>query len=84
MKLRYFAWIRERIGLQEELIDGTHASIATLLDALAERSGQYGVFSSAEKMCIAVNGNIIEPSKYSTHEIYDVDEISIFPPVSGG
>lgn len=84
MKLRYFAWIRERVGLQEEQVMGPRASIATLLEELATRSGKYDLFSSAEKMCIAINGSIIEPSRYSTHAIHDIDEVSIFPPVSGG
>lgn len=83
ISLLYFAWVRERIGRDSEVIalpDGV-ADPAGLLAALGARGAEYrAAFAEPDRLRFAVNQVFAGP----TAPIRDGDEIAVFPPVTGG
>ena len=83
MKLVYFAWIRERIGLEEEDIT-LPASITTIEELLTwqkERGDEYAAaFEETETIRVALDQFHAEHSD----PIGPADEIAFFPPMTGG
>lgn len=83
MKLIYFAWIRERIGKEEEVID-LPAEIRTVADLLAWQKGRGDeyeyAFSDMETIRVALD------QFHATHSdvIAEAEEIAFFPPMTGG
>ena len=83
MKLLYFAWIRDDIGLDGEEIllpDGVK-TVGELITLLISRGESYerGLRAS-EELKVAVN---LEYANLDT-PISDSDEVAFFPPVTGG
>jgi sulfur-carrier protein len=82
-KLKYFAWVRERIGMPEEEIE-LPADVKTagdLLGFLAERGEGYAEALRHPKVIrIAVNQEHVEHSEL----IAGAREIALFPPMTGG
>ncbi len=83
MKLRYFAWVRERIGRDEEEIDlpGEIADVADLMTWLAGRDEGYAAaFAEPTAIRAALD---------QTHVDHDASlagarEVAFFPPMTGG
>ncbi|MHA1164458.1 MAG: molybdopterin converting factor subunit 1 [Alphaproteobacteria bacterium] len=83
MKLLYFAWVREKTGLGEEVVDVPEgvASIADLIGWLKTRGPEYeAAFEQSGVIRTAID---------QTHVAHDADvtnarEIAFFPPVTGG
>jgi sulfur-carrier protein len=83
MKLVYFAWIRERLGMEEEEIQlpDTIVTVDDLLEWQKERSEQYAL-AFADKATIRValdqfHAEHCDPVK-------SAEEIAFFPPMTGG
>ena len=83
MKLRYFAWVRERVGRDEEEIDLPDgvADIAGLMAWLAGRDEGYAA-AFAEP-------DVIRAALDQTHVDHDASlagsrEVAFFPPMTGG
>jgi len=82
IRLLYFAWVREGIGLDGEdypLAEPVH--LAAIIDALAERGGGYATaLHDRGRLRFALNqvmvgaDAVVQPS----------DELAVFPPVTGG
>lgn len=83
MKILYFAWLRERVGLGEEdlqLPDGI-ATVADLVTFLRTRSpGHEAAFSAGRLVRCAINQDFADPDA----TVADGDEVAFFPPVTGG
>ncbi len=83
MKLVYFAWVRERVGKTEELIEPP-AGIATVGDLmawLAGRDEQYAyAFENAKVIRAAIDHRHVRPDA----SIAGASEIAFFPPMTGG
>jgi molybdopterin synthase sulfur carrier subunit len=83
LKILYFAWVRERIGLDEEEIDRPAAgvTIAALLDALSRQSaGHAEAFADRARLRGALDQHFVPLDS----EIGEARELAIFPPVTGG
>ena len=83
MTLLYFAWVRERIGLDAEEIalPADVKTVAALLDWLRGRGGGYArALEDLSVIRVAVNQEFARPD----HAVADDDEIALFPPVTGG
>lgn len=83
LKLLYFAWVRERIGHGEELIDRPPAemTIAALLDSLAEKSsGHAAAFTDRARLRAALDQQFVPLDA----AIGAASELALFPPVTGG
>lgn len=83
IKVCYFAWVREKTGLDQEMImlgDGKH-NIQDVLNFLIEKSPVYAdLFQDFSGLQVARNQNFTTLED----EIQAGDEIAIFPPVTGG
>ena len=83
LKLRYFAWVRERVGKTEEDIEGP-AGIATggeLMAWLASRGEEYAhAFANPKVIRAAINRTHVKPQT----PINGAGEIAFFPPMTGG
>ena len=83
LKLRYFAWVRERIGKPEETIEIPPglATVADLMTWLASRGEEYAhAFKNANVIRAAVDQKHVRPSA----AIKNAREIAFFPPMTGG
>jgi molybdopterin synthase sulfur carrier subunit len=83
LKILYFAWVREAIGLGEELVEppADVATVADLVTWLASRSpGHAEAFAAPERLRAAVDQDFV-PLDAS---IAGAREVAIFPPVTGG
>ena len=82
-KLRYFAWVRERIGFSEEELE-LPAEVKTagdLLGFLAARGEGYAEALLYPKVIrVAVNQEHVEHDEL----IGGAREIALFPPMTGG
>ncbi len=83
LTLLYFAWVRERIGLNGERVEppADVADVAALVDWLAARGGGHGeALADAKRLRYAVDQAFAPPDT----PIAGAREIAIFPPVTGG
>jgi molybdopterin synthase sulfur carrier subunit len=83
MKLKYFAWVRERIGLAEETVEPP-ASVATVGDLIgwlsARGDGYAYAFETPKVIRAAIDHSHVQPSA----SIAGAHEIAFFPPMTGG
>jgi molybdopterin synthase sulfur carrier subunit len=83
MRMLYFAWLREKIGLAEEDIDlpAEVASVAALIDWLKSRGPGYAAAFADQKLVrCAVDQEFAAPDT----AVAGAAEIAFFPPVTGG
>ena len=83
MKLLYFAWIRTKLGVSEELVDVPPdiKNVKGLIELLISQGDAYKtVFSDLSLLRVAVNQEYVDLD----HTITSDDEIAFFPPVTGG
>lgn len=81
--LRYFAWIRERIGKSEEVVDlpAGIGTIAELVAWLKAKGPEYAIaFERAEVVRAAINQSHVQPDA----PLVGAREVAFFPPVTGG
>ena len=83
MKLRYFAWVRERIGKPEEDIElpPTVTTIGDLMTFLSQRGEEYAhAFENPKVIRAAVDRTHVRADR----AIAGASEIAFFPPMTGG
>lgn len=83
IKLRYFAWVRERIGKPEEDVElpAGVTTIAELMIWLAGRGEEYAyAFDNPKVIRAAIDRSHVKPQA----EIAGAQEIAFFPPMTGG
>jgi molybdopterin synthase sulfur carrier subunit len=83
MKLRYFAWLRTRIGVgaEELALPPGIDTAGELLSWLAGRGDGYrAALARPELVRVAVNHDYVGLD----HALADGDEVALFPPVTGG
>jgi sulfur-carrier protein len=83
VKILYFAWVREKIGKAEEIIDlpTDVRTVADLVAWLKQRGPEYvEAFARPGVVRAAVDQVHVQP----TASILEAREIAFFPPVTGG
>ncbi len=83
MKLLYFSWLKQKIGLGEEdiALPDDVATIAALVDWLKTRGPGYGeALADLSAVRFAVNQDFANLD----HPLAEEDEVAFFPPVTGG
>jgi molybdopterin synthase sulfur carrier subunit len=83
VKLRYFAWVRERIGKPEEEIDLPPgiATVADLMTWLTRRGEQYAYAFENPKV---IRAAIDRAHVRADTAISGAREVAFFPPMTGG
>jgi len=77
----YFAWVRERIGLPNEQVETSAATVMELVEELKAREERYAVaFSDISALRVAVDQELTEFDA----PIGNAREIAFFPPMTGG
>jgi sulfur-carrier protein len=83
VKLLYFAWVRERIGKGEEVVElpAGVATVADLMTWLAGRGEEYAfAFENPKVIRAAINHTHVKPGAM----IAGAKEVAFFPPMTGG
>jgi molybdopterin synthase sulfur carrier subunit len=83
VKVRYFAWVRERIGKAEETIElpASAVTVADLIAWLSARGEQYAyAFERPAVIRTAIDKVHVKPDA----PIGGAREIAFFPPMTGG
>ena len=81
MKLLYFAWVRERIGLPSEDLDSRTGTVRDLVDELREREERYAfAFADLSALRVAVDQELTDFDA----SIEGAAEVAFFPPMTGG
>jgi molybdopterin synthase sulfur carrier subunit len=83
MKLRYFAWVRERVGKPEEEVDipAGVTTAAELMRWLGTRGEEYAyAFENPRVIRVAIDRAHVQPGA----PIKAAREIAFFPPMTGG
>ena len=83
MKLRYFAWVRERVGLAEEDLDPP-PSIATVADLVAWLTKRGEGYAYAFENPKVIRAAIDKSHVRADAPIRGASEIAFFPPMTGG
>ena len=81
--LRYFAWVRERIGKTEEVVDlpAELRTVGDLVTWLAGRGEEYAhAFENPKVIRAAIDRSHVRPEA----AIAGAREIAFFPPMTGG
>jgi molybdopterin synthase sulfur carrier subunit len=83
VKLLYFAWVRERVGKAEEVVEPppTIATIGELMHWLAGRGEEYAHAFENPKI---IRAAIDRAHARSDAAIAGAREIAFFPPMTGG
>jgi len=83
MKLRYFAWVRERIGKAEEDIEvpAGVGTVGELVAWLSTRGEEYAyAFENPKVIRAAIDRTHVRPDA----SLKGATEIAFFPPMTGG
>jgi molybdopterin synthase sulfur carrier subunit len=83
VKIRYFAWVREKTGKAEEVLDlpGDVTTVAELVTWLKGLGPEYAeAFARADVIRAAIDQAHVQP----TASLAGAREIAFFPPVTGG
>lgn len=83
MKIKYFAWLRDKVGFEEEVVTLPNEvkTVGMLVDWLSTRGQNYETaFEFIEVVKVAVNQACVD----NNHPVTNNDEVIFFPPISGG
>lgn len=81
--LKYFAWVRERIGLSEESAE-LPAHVATVADAMEWLKGRGEGYALAFERQDIIRAAVDQAHASHDTAIGGAREIAFFPPVTGG
>ena len=81
MKVLFFAQFRERLGVDQLIIEQPGIdSVEMLVDHFAKQEGHWQDVFGSDQMLVAVNQQIVDRST----RLKPDDEVAFFPPVTGG
>ena len=83
MKVKYFAWVRERVGKAEEIIEPP-ASVRTVDDLMAWLTKQSEAYAYAFEKPKVIRAAIDHVHVRPEARIAGASEIAFFPPMTGG
>ena len=83
LKILYFAWVREKTGKSEEIVDvpANVSSVTVLIGWLKSLGPEYAeAFARSDVIRVAIDRAHVKPSS----SLAGAREIAFFPPVTGG
>ncbi len=83
LKVRYFAWVREKIGRAEDDVS-VPANVATVADLVAWLSARGPEYASAFERAEVIRAAVDQTHASRTASIRGAREVAFFPPVTGG
>jgi molybdopterin synthase sulfur carrier subunit len=83
MKALYFAWLRERVGLSEEIIEPP-VSVQTVGDLIGWLAGRGDAYAHAFEKPDVVRVALDKRHARKEAKIAGVAEVAFFPPMTGG
>ena len=83
MKVKYFAWVRERIGVAEETVEPP-ASVRTVGDLIGWLSARGETYAYAFETPRVIRAAIDQAHVKPDAAIAGAREIAFFPPMTGG
>ena len=83
VRLLYFAWVRERIGVAQETVE-LPAGLETVADVVGWLKGRGENYAAAFEKQATVRAAIDQSHVPHTAAIAGAREIAFFPPVTGG
>jgi sulfur-carrier protein len=83
MKVKYFAWVRERIGKTEETIEPP-ADVRTVDDLIGWLAGRGETYAYAFEKPRVIRAAIDHTHVKADATIAGAREIAFFPPMTGG
>jgi molybdopterin synthase sulfur carrier subunit len=83
MKVKYFAWVRERIGVAEETVEPP-ASVRTVTDLIGWLSARGDTYAYAFETPKVIRAAIDQAHVKPDAAIAGAREIAFFPPMTGG
>ena len=82
MKILYFSWLREKIGVPYEDVDVRSENVNDLIKELKEIDQKYTIaFEDVKAIRVAVDQKLVQDLNVS---IKDAKEVAFFPPMTGG
>lgn len=83
LQIAYFAWVRERMGVAEEVVElpADVADLTALLTWLGARDARGALaFAEPQRIRAAIDGVMMGPGA----PLAGAREVALFPPVTGG
>jgi|TARA_B110000305_G_scaffold226490_1_gene274174 molybdopterin synthase sulfur carrier subunit len=81
VKILYFAWVRERIGLPSEELENRSGTVRDLIEDLRAREERYAAaFADLSALRVAVDQQLTDFDA----SIEGASEVAFFPPMTGG
>ena len=79
--MRYFAWLRERVGAPGETVETGAATVAELVEELERREERYALaFADLAAVRVAVDQELADLAA----PLAGAREVAFFPPMTGG
>ncbi len=83
MKLKYFAWVRERVGRSEEDAE-LPSGVATVADLIGWLKGRGPEYAHAFEADAAIRAAIDRRHVRQDASVAGASEVAFFPPMTGG
>lgn len=83
LDLKYFAWVREKIGVSGETVELPDAvnTVSDLITWLKQKGPEYqAAFDKPDIIRVAIN----QKHAPTTAPLHTANEVAFFPPVTGG
>ena len=82
MKILYFSWLREKIGVPFEELEVQSENVHDLIKELIRIDQKYALaFEDIKSIRVAVDQKLVQNLNVS---IKNVKEVAFFPPMTGG
>jgi molybdopterin synthase sulfur carrier subunit len=83
VKVRYFAWVREKTGKAEETLE-LPAAVETVADLVAWLKGRGPEYAEAFSRANVIRAAVDQKHVPAETKLAGAREIAFFPPVTGG
>ena len=83
MKVRYFAWVRERVGVAEEEVEPP-AEVTSVGDLMAWLSRRDEGYATAFERPVVIRAALDRRHVDHTAPLTGAHEVAFFPPMTGG
>ena len=81
IKILYFSWVREKLGIAEEQFDTKANNINELINELRSKDEKYKLaFDDLDTIRIAVDQKLVDLE----YPLTNISEVAFFPPMTGG